>query len=105
LHAAVSDDPERQKCADLCERPSEHAGEKNRDADDKPHGARAAKSAIRASDSRLMPDEFDKLPLNGGFDFACPMDPGRAVTTNMSTAATPTAIVASAPRNPSIEPR
>ena len=37
------------------------------------HTSRAANSAMRASDSRLMPDEFDRMPENAAFFFACPI--------------------------------
>ena len=52
-----------------------------------------------------MPDELDKMPVNGAFFFACPIDAGRALTTQTRTIATPLAIAASAPRNPSAASR
>src|SRR5216110_138866 len=65
------------------------------------HTSRAAKSASRASDSRLMPDEFDRTPENAAFFFAWPIAAGRKPRTNTSTANTPVAIAANDPRNPS----
>ena len=34
------------------------------------HTSRAANRASRASDRRLMPDEFDRMPVNAAFFFA-----------------------------------
>ena len=35
--------------------------------------SRAANKASRATDNRLMPDEFDSIPVNLAFFFACPI--------------------------------
>jgi hypothetical protein len=48
-----------------------------------------------------MPAEFERMPVNGAFFFACPMDAGSSRRTDTSTRSTPAAIAASAPRNPS----
>ena len=53
--------------------------------------SRAANSAKRASDKRLMPGELDKMPVKGVFFFAWPIDAGRVLRTKMSTIATPLA--------------
>src|SRR5476651_850364 len=57
----------------------------------------------RLSLARMMPGEFDRMPLNAGFAFAWPIDPGNALSTHTSTTNTPAAIAASAPRNPSVD--
>ena len=67
------------------------------------HTSRAANSASRASDRRLMPLEFERMPVKGAFFLAWPIVDGRKASTKRSTINTAVAIVDSAPRNPNAE--
>src|SRR5258708_5869750 len=65
--------------------------------------SRAANKARRANDSRLMPEEFDRMPENAAFFFAWPIDAGSEPSTSSSTMRTAAAMASSALRKPNVE--